>query len=194
MVKRIVVASNNQHKIEEIKQILQGFEILKASDIVEQFEAEENGRSFCENALIKAKALKQFSEFATLADDSGLEVFALDNKPGIYSARYALTGRDEDNVKKLLEELKGVEDRAARFVCCMVIILPDGEILQEEGYVYGSITTQPYGKNGFGYDPVFMPEGYNKTFAQMSSNEKNSISHRRRALERIYKKLKDFNF
>ncbi len=186
----IVVASNNGHKIEEIKAILKNFEIKKASEIVKNFEVEETGESFCQNAYLKASALKKHTKYTVLADDSGLEVFALNNEPGIFSSRYSKEQTDKANLDKLLENLKGVEDRRARFVCCMTLISND-KIVQKSGYVYGIIANEPKGENGFGYDPVFIPDGYDKTFAQMPSELKNRLSHRRAAIEKIREALEE---
>jgi XTP/dITP diphosphohydrolase len=187
----IVVASNNEHKIKEIKEILNDFEIKKASDVVEDFEVEEDGDSFCENAYLKAKALSKYTDSIVLADDSGLEVFALNSEPGIFSSRYSQIATDKGNVDKLLKNMKGIKERTARFVCCMVAIINDS-IIQKEGYVYGVITEKPIGESGFGYDSVFIPNGYSSTFAQMDSELKNKLSHRRSALELINKELRVF--
>ncbi len=188
--KTIVVASNNEHKIREIKEILSNFVIKKASDVVEKFAVKETGESFCENAYLKAKALSKYTDEIVLADDSGLEVFALNGEPGIFSSRYSKEGTDEANLYKLLKNLKGKSDRRARFVCCMVAIV-NSEIVQKEGYVYGRIIDEVRGKNGFGYDPIFVPEGYNKTFAEMPADYKNKLSHRRDALEKIKQDLQE---
>ncbi len=186
----VVVASNNEHKIREIKEILNGFEIKKASDVINDFEVEETGSSFCENAYLKAKALSKYTNDIVLADDSGLEVFALNNEPGIFSARYAGSGDDKENVEKLLKNLQTIDDKTARFVCCMAAIAGD-KVIQKEGYVYGRLIDKPIGSNGFGYDPVFVPEGYDKTFAQMPAKIKNSLSHRKAALFKIKRALED---
>jgi len=186
----IVVASNNEHKIREIKEILSGFEIKKASDVINDFEVEETGSSFCENAYLKAKALSEYINDIVLADDSGLEVFALNNEPGIFSARYAGSRNDKENLEKLLKNLKETGDKRARFVCCMAVIAGD-KVIQKEGYVYGRIVDKPIGDNGFGYDPVFVPEGYDKTFAQMPAQIKNRLSHRKAALFKIKRALEE---
>ncbi len=186
----VVIASNNEHKIREIKEILNGFEIKKASDVINDFEVEETGSSFCENAYLKAKALSKYTNDIVLADDSGLEVFALNNEPGIFSARYAGSGDDKENLEKLLKNLRAMDDKRARFVCCMVAIVGD-KVIQKEGYVYGRIIDKPVGNNGFGYDPVFVPEGYGKTFAQMPAEIKNSLSHRKAALVKIKMALEE---
>ncbi len=186
----VVVASNNEHKIREIKEILDEFEIKKASDVISDFEVEETGNSFCENAYLKAKALSKYTNDIVLADDSGLEVFALNNEPGIFSARYAGSGNDKENLEKLLKNLQKIDDKRARFVCCMAAIAGD-KVIQKEGYVYGRIIDKPIGDNGFGYDPVFVPEGYDETFAQMPAKLKNSLSHRKAALFKIKRALEE---
>ena len=190
--KIIVVATNNEHKLREIKEILEGFKILPAKEFVKDFNPEETGSSFCENAFIKAKELKKHVDYPVLADDSGLEVFSLNGEPGIYSSRYSNEGTDRANVEKLLNRLKDKEDRSARFVCCMVLILGE-RVIQKEGYVCGKIIDTHRGENGFGYDPVFVPDGFGVTFAEMEPFEKNKLSHRRRALEKIKAELEALN-
>ncbi len=191
MVNRtIVVASNNEHKIKEIMEILSGFDIKKASDVVDNFNVDEIGNSFCENAYLKAKALSKYTDEIILSDDSGLEVFALNKEPGIFSSRYSNEGTDGANVIKLLNNLKGINNRKARFVCCMVLLI-NGGIIQKEGYVYGTIIDSIKGDGGFGYDPVFVPNGYNLTFAQMPPSLKNRLSHRRKAIDEIKNALGD---
>lgn len=189
--RRIVVATNNKHKLAEIRDILSDFEVYSAKEFVGGFDPDEVGRSFCENAFIKAIELKKYVEYPVLADDSGLEVFSLGGEPGIFSSRYSDEGTDHENLKKLLKKLKDKEDRSARFVCCMVLIL-GSEVIEKEGYVYGRIIDNPKGENGFGYDPVFVPDGFDVTFAEMSPEEKNKLSHRRRALELIKKELESY--
>ncbi|MDO5509903.1 MAG: RdgB/HAM1 family non-canonical purine NTP pyrophosphatase [Weeksellaceae bacterium] len=184
--KVIVVATHNQHKAEEIAQIMPDIEWKTLSDIGYDQEIEENGDSFAENAAIKVAAIREFYTGKIIADDSGLVVPALGGAPGIYSARYAGTGVSKDNISKLLQELKGVEDRSAYFVCA--IAYWDGTAMQSvEGRVYGKILHSIQGEKGFGYDPVFEPEGYNISFAEMSAEEKNSISHRENALKKLRK-------
>ncbi len=186
--RRIVVATNNKHKLAEIRDILSDFKIYSAKEFVEEFDPDEVGRSFCENAFIKARELKKYVEYPILADDSGLEVFSLGGEPGIFSSRYSDEGTDRANVEKLLIRLKDKKDRSARFACCMVLIIGE-KVIQREGYVYGKIIDGPKGENGFGYDPVFVPDGFDVTFAEMSPEQKNRLSHRRRALELIKKEL-----
>ncbi|MCS7163381.1 MAG: XTP/dITP diphosphatase [Thermodesulfovibrio sp.] len=190
---KIVIASRNAKKIEELKRILEGIEInlLSINDFPELEEVEEDGLTFEENALKKARYVCQKTGLPAFSDDSGLEVEALGGKPGVRSARYAgERATDEDNIKKLLKDLEGVplEKRNARFVCCIALVFPDGQEYIFWGYVKGKITESPRGNYGFGYDPVFIPEGFQKTFAEMEPHEKDKISHRREALN----KLKDF--
>ncbi|GAB5045642.1 XTP/dITP diphosphatase [Thermodesulfovibrio sp. TK110] len=190
---QIVIASRNKKKIEELKRILEGLsiEILSVNNFPHIEEVVEDGLTFQENALKKARYVCKQIGMPALADDSGLEVDALGGAPGVRSARYAGdNASDEDNIKKLLKELEGVplEKRSARFVCCIALVFPDGREYLFWGYVKGKITETPKGSYGFGYDPVFIPEGFSITFAQMPPDEKDRISHRKKALD----KLKEF--
>jgi XTP/dITP diphosphohydrolase len=194
--RRIIIASNNAHKIHEIKTILKEFpyEVLSLKEAGIDVEIEENGKTFEENAYIKAKAILDLTGEAALADDSGLEVDALGGEPGVYSARYSGNhGDDKANNRKLLEELKDVpeEERTARFVCSIVMLTPDGLRLNARGTVEGVIGYKEIGDNGFGYDPLFNIPELHKTFAQLSGEEKNSMSHRGNALKELRKKLKE---
>ena len=177
----IVAATANLHKVEEYKKLLgdMDVEIKSIADFPNFPEVEENGSSFKENAAIKAKAASKYCEAAAFADDSGLEVDALDGRPGIYSSRYAAT--DAERIAKLLGELDGKTNRRARFVCAIAIAF-NGEVLETfEGTVEGTITLAPRGDGGFGYDPVFQPDGCDQTFGELPAEVKNSISHRARA-------------
>ena len=177
----IVAATANLHKVEEYKKLLgdMDVEIKSLADFPNFPEVEENGSSFKENAAIKAKAASKYCEAAAFADDSGLEVDALDGRPGIYSSRYA--ANDAERIAKLLGELDGKTNRRARFVCAIAIAF-NGEVLETfEGTVEGTITLAPRGDGGFGYDPVFQPDGYDQTFGELPAEVKNSISHRARA-------------
>lgn len=190
---RIVVATKNANKIKEIDAIFAplGFDVLSQSDAGIDIEVEETGNTFEENALIKARAVAMITDDFVLADDSGLCVDSLDGRPGVYSARYAGEGAsDAMKIEKLLGELKNEENRAARFVTAIAFIFPDGKELVTHGEVPGRITYEPVGENGFGYDPVFFSTELNKTFAQASGEEKNSVSHRGRALNSLYEYLK----
>lgn len=194
-MKKILVASNNENKIKEIKNILGNlnFEVLSLKDVEIDIEVEENGETFEENALIKAREIYNITsgKYIVLADDSGLSVKALDGKPGIFSARYAGEhGNSEKNNEKLLEEMKNVkkENREAKFICAIAIIDKEEYIIKEE--VYGIIETKYEGNKGFGYDPLFYYKEFGKTFAQMSKEEKNEISHRGKALKKVREILK----
>lgn len=178
-MKKIVFATNNQHKLEEIRKITQGsLEILSLTDIGCNEEIDETGITLNENALIKATYVKERYGFDCFADDTGLEVDALEGAPGVYSARYAGEAcRPEDNMEKLLAEMKETENRRAQFrtviaLCC------NRENHLFEGVIRGSIIREKKGNEGFGYDPIFMPEGYDKTFAELGTEVKNQISHR----------------
>jgi XTP/dITP diphosphohydrolase len=188
----IVLATRNKKKIEEIKRITTGLPItiLSLDDYPHCPEVEEDRDTFEGNAIKKAVEICGCTHKPALADDSGLEVDALNGAPGVYSARYAgVTGDNIDiqNYEKLLVELKNVPDdsRGAQFVCCMALAFPDGTIKTFLGHAKGRIGWEPHGKTGFGYDPVFIPEGERKTFAEMTGHEKDRLSHRGKALEKL---------
>lgn len=183
---RLVFATNNQNKLKEIREILWGkFEVLGLKDIGFFDDIEESGTTLNENASIKSRTIHNKFNIDVFADDTGLEVEILDNKPGVYSARYAgEEGNSEANIKKLLKELEGKENRTARFRTVISLIINNKEYFFE-GVVYGSISTSKHGSEGFGYDPVFFPKGQNKSFAQMTSKEKNKISHRANAMAKL---------
>lgn len=191
-LKRLVVATNNAGKLREIKEILSDYEVVGAAEAGLSFYAEENGSDFRENAAIKARTLKQLTDCAVLADDSGLCVDALDGAPGIFSARYAgENASDRDNTEKLLTALQDVpaEKRTARFCCTVCLITADGRTLFGEGCCDGLILSGPEGAGGFGYDPVFYSLDYRESFGTLSPEKKNQISHRRRALEDLKNQL-----
>jgi len=187
----IVVATNNKGKLREIKTILSSYNILSQQDVGAFCDVEETGTTYEENALLKAQAVREFTDKIIIADDSGLEVDALGGAPGLYSARYAGEGTTpDDGMNKLLANLKGyaLKEKSARFVSCVTALLPNGEVKNFFGYCEGYIIDEKRGSNGFGFDPVFWVEDFDKTFSEMTDEEKNSISHRQRALL----KLKDF--
>ena len=180
---KLFVATHNQHKIREISQILPGFEIVP--DDPEG--VEENAPDFAGNALIKVRAIaeKHKGEWC-MADDSGLEVKALGGAPGVHSARYAGEPCNTPaNNALLLKNLEGKTDRRARFTCCCALVDPSGEEMVVHGHCPGRIAEKASGSEGFGYDPLFIPDGYDKSFADLSADEKNAISHRGRALEKV---------
>lgn len=193
---KFVLASSNNGKIAEIQSLLRdylgdGVEVLSLSDVGLQGDIEENGSTFEENAVIKAQYAAT-SGYIGIADDSGLVVPALGGEPGIHSARYATDHDDKANNEKLLKELEGIGDRSAAFVCCMACVVPGGFIkpITAHGYVEGEILITPRGEGGFGYDPLFWVDQYGKTFAEMSAEEKNAISHRKMAIEGLAVKLR----
>ena len=182
---KIVLATANPHKVEEINAIIEGLDIEFVLP-TEGFDPIENGETFEENALIKAKEANKLTNMPTLADDSGLCVEALGGLPGIHSARYAQS--QQEKIQKLLAELKDVplEKRGAKFVCAMVLLDKNGEILfSDRGECFGKIGFEAKGKNGFGYDPIFIVSGGNLTMAELSEDEKNKISHRAVALQKV---------
>jgi XTP/dITP diphosphohydrolase len=187
---QIVLATRNKKKIEEIGRITADLPvaILSLSDYPDCPEIVEDKETFEGNAAKKAVEICHCTGKAALADDSGLEVDALQGAPGVYSARYAGSGADDiSNNEKLLAQLKKVspEKRTARFVCCIALAFPDGTTRTFSGYVKGRIGLEPKGKTGFGYDPLFIPEGFDKTFAEMTGEEKDRLSHRGKALEKL---------
>jgi len=187
---KLLVATRNRHKLEEIRAIfrMDSLELLAASDIEGLPEVEEDGDTFEANAIKKAATMARESGLWTLADDSGLEVDALDGEPGVRSARYAGEPADyQANNDKLLRELGDSSNRRARFRCVIALSDPRGECRTVSGSCEGSIIDAPRGEAGFGYDPLFVPEGYDVTFAEMDAESKNRISHRGKALERAQK-------
>ena len=194
---KIIAATHNMGKIKEIQEILGtiGFEVLSQNDIGITVEPEENGTTFAENAMIKARAVAGLCDFAVIADDSGLCVDALGGAPGVYSARYAgEDATDADKIKKLLSELSEEENRSAKFVSSIACILPDGEEIITHGEVLGSITYEVHGEGGFGYDPVFFSDELGKTFGEATADEKNKVSHRSRALKALFDILTEREF
>ena len=189
---KIVAATNNKNKLREFKEILSplGYQIISLKDLGLDIEVEETGTTFEENSLIKATAVLKATGMAALADDSGLMVDALGGEPGIYSARYC-EGSDADRINYLLEKMKDIPDekRTARFVSAITLMFTDGDIVTAKGTCEGKIAKAPSGKNGFGYDPVFYVEKYGKTFAELSAEQKNLISHRGNALSELQKQL-----
>lgn len=187
---KIILASANKGKIREIKEYCD-YEVLAYSDVVEPFDIIEDGDTFKENALIKARAiyekLKDSGEsFVVLSDDSGISVPALNNEPGIYSARYAgETVTDKDNLYKLIDELKknNIEKTAAFYTAAMAIVTDKGEEFTVHGWMYGDVIADAKGDKGFGYDPMFIPEGFDKTLGELDSDVKEELSHRSKALK-----------
>lgn len=196
-MKRTVIASKNKHKLEEIKAILKDFPLeIKAMDEVglDDLEVVEDGETFEENSMKKAVEVMQASGSIAIADDSGLEVEAIDNQPGVYSARFSgEDATDKKNNEKLLDMLKEIplEKRQGKFVSVISVAFPDGRKISVRGECPGIIGFEEKGENGFGYDPLFIVPEYNKTFAELQPDEKNRISHRARALEKLKEKFMD---
>ncbi len=186
MKQKLVIASNNKHKIEEIKAIIgDRFDLLSMNDIGFHEDIVEDADTFIGNALIKARTIYNKFNLNCFADDSGLVIESLNNEPGVYSARYAGEPTNhENNINKVLEKLQGIENRNAKFVSVIALII-DGKEFLFDGEVEGTIRKEKKGSKGFGYDPIFEPKGYQITFAEMQEDEKNAISHRARALAKM---------
>lgn len=196
-MKKIILATKNKGKAKEFKEIFGsiGIDIVTLLDLKEDIpEIEETGETFEENAAIKAETIANRFQMPVMGDDSGLEIDALEGRPGVYSARYAgLEKSDQKNMEKVLSELAGVEQdqRTARFVCVLALAVPGKETILKRGTCEGRIGFEPIGDKGFGYDPIFYPEGYDQTMAQLDSKEKNRISHRRDAINKMMDWLKE---
>lgn len=189
-MKELILASNNAHKVEEIKSILDDYKILTLKDIGYYEDIIEDGTTFEENALIKAKIIAEYSGKVAIADDSGLSVALLDGRPGVYSARYSAEQTDEKNIEKVLAELDG-EKSEAKFVSVIALVRPNGSEVTFRGECHGEIIFEKRGNNGFGYDPIFYVPSLEKTFAELTPEQKNSISHRKESLEKFSKYLKE---
>ena len=192
MIKEVVLATGNKGKVKEFSNLLEGVfgEIISLSDLGSPPEVIEDGLTFRDNALKKAREIAQYSGKLTLADDSGLEVDALNGRPGIYSARYSGEGAtNKTNIVKLLAELGDNPNRKARFVCVLALVDPNGEELVVEGFCEGVILDEPRGEGGFGYDPVFYLPDRRKTMAELEPELKNTISHRANALKKLKTEL-----
>ena len=190
-----MLASKNQHKLVEMRDILsaQGVEVVLESDVGVDVDVEETGTTFEENALLKAKAVMEASGLPAIADDSGLAVDALGGAPGVYSARYG--GEELDDAGRyrlLLENMRGQLDRRCKFVSVITLCMPNGDVISARGECPGTLAYAPQGENGFGYDPVFFAPEKKKTFAQLTAEEKNAISHRGNALKLFQQKLADY--
>lgn len=199
MKSKIVFATGNAGKMKEIRVIMQdlGMEILSMKEAGIETDIVEDGKTFEENALIKAQAIAKFTDAIVLADDSGLEIDYLNKEPGVYSARYLGedTSYDEKNAN-LLKRLEGVEKekRTARFVCAIAAVLPDKTVVQTRGTIEGYIGEKPMGENGFGYDPIFYVEEYHCSTAELTMEQKNALSHRGKALRAMKEELKKKGF
>ncbi|RYG74846.1 XTP/dITP diphosphatase [Lentibacillus lipolyticus] len=191
-MKEIIIATKNAGKAREFKSFFSAYHInaISLSELDEELgDIEETGTTFRENAAIKAETIAGMMKQPVLADDSGLMIDALNGRPGVFSARYAGQPKDDQaNIDKVLQELKGIEapeERTARFVCVLAVAIPGEPTIFVEGTCEGTIAFSQAGENGFGYDPVFTPDSYNKTMAQLSPSEKNDISHRKNAIVQL---------
>ena len=192
---KVVLASKNQHKLVEMRDILsaQGVEVVLESDVGVDVDVEETGETFEDNSLLKAKAVMEATGMPAIADDSGLCVDALGGAPGVYSARYGGPGLDDaGRYRLLLENMRGQTPRTAKFVSVITCCFPNGDVITARGECPGTIAFAPMGEGGFGYDPVFFIPSMKKTFAQLSPEEKNAISHRGKALEAFQVKLEEY--
>ncbi len=197
---KVVLASKNRHKLAEISRITEQFdiELVLQSELGVDIDVEETGTTFEENSFLKAEAVMKATGLPALADDSGIAVDALDGAPGIYSARYGFDESLDDwgRMMLLLKNTEHVPDgsRQAQFICVITFLTPDGRVIQARGEVHGELTREPRGENGFGYDPIFYYPPFGKTTAEISPGEKNAVSHRGRALQVFYEKLKEANY
>ena len=189
----IILATNNKHKLKEVREILTPHKIIVygLSDLASKLEdVEENGKTYAENALIKAKAVQKITTMPVIADDSGLEITALNNEPGMHSARYAASLGGHDNaIKEILKRLEDKEDRSARFICDIALLNVENKPLVFEGIAEGTIAKEKQGEGGFGYDPIFISQETGTCFALMGE-EKNTVSHRAKALLKLVTYLK----
>ena len=194
-MEKFVLASHNPNKLREMGEILGklGIEVVSPASLDLHVDVEETGTTFEENSLLKAKAIMELSGLPAIADDSGLCVDCLNGAPGVYSARYGGEGLDDQGrYRLLLENMRGQSPRTARFVSVITCCFPNGDVLTARGECPGTIAFAPMGESGFGYDPVFFIPGLKKTFAQLTAEEKNAISHRGKALELFQTKLQEY--
>ena len=194
---KVVLASKNKHKLEEISKITEQFDIqlVMESELGVDIDVEETGTTFEENSFLKANAVMQATGLPALADDSGIAVDALNGEPGIYSARYGFDDTLDDwgRLQLLLKNTEDVPDgqRQAQFVCVITMVTPEGKVIQARGEVHGELLREPRGENGFGYDPIFYYPPLGMTTAELPPEEKNRVSHRANALKAFYEKLKE---
>ena len=190
----LILATNNAHKLKEVREILSPHKITVygLNDLnLHPEEVDENADTYAGNALIKAQSIQKLTTMPIIADDSGMEIEAMDNQPGLHSARFAEQhGGHANAIQAILQELKKKDNRKARFVCDIILLNEDEKPLLFEGIVDGHIADEPYGEGGFGYDPIFVADELNKTYAEMSQEEKNKVSHRGKALKKLLTYLK----
>jgi XTP/dITP diphosphohydrolase len=194
LMKELVFATNNQNKADEVSSLLEGqYRILTLKDISCDVDIPETGNTFTENAVLKSNYVYEHYKLDCFGDDSGLEIDALNNEPGIYSARYSGIRDDQKNLELVLQKLSGRTDRKARFIT-VIALSQGGKDYLFEGKIEGTIRNEPKGDHGFGYDPIFQPDGYGVTFAEMTKAEKNKISHRAIAMNKLIEFLKYQSF
>lgn len=190
----LILATNNAHKLKEVREILSPHKITVygLNDLnLHPEEVDENADTYAGNALIKAQSIQKLTTMPIIADDSGMEIEVMDNQPGLHSARFAEQhGGHANAIQAILQELKKKDNRKARFVCDIILLNEDEKPLLFEGIVDGHIADEPYGEGGFGYDPIFVADELNKTYAEMSQEEKNKVSHRGKALKKLLTYLK----
>ena len=197
---KVVLASKNKHKLEEISKITEkfGIELVLQSELGVDIDVEENGSTFEENSFIKAEAVMKATGLPALADDSGIAVDALNGEPGIYSARYGFDDSLDDwgRLQLLLKNMEHVPDghRQAKFVCVITMVTPQGQTVQARGEIHGQLLREPRGENGFGYDPIFYYPPMGLSTAEMAPEEKNKVSHRANALKVFYEKMKEAGY
>ena len=192
---KLIIASNNEGKIKEYKEILEpfGYDVISQKEAGIDIEIPETGTSYRENALLKAEGIYKLTKKAVLSDDSGLSIDFLNGGPGLYSARFKPELSQEEKNQYILNEMKDTENRKAKFVCSICFIFENGEKIEVQGICSGKISRKIEGERGFGYDPIFIPDGYDKTFSDIGQEEKNKISHRALAIKELIEKLKSKN-
>ena len=193
-MEQIVLATGNKGKIREFSEAFSHLSIdcVPVKAVISVEEPEETGTTFMENALLKARYYAKATNRPCLADDSGITVDVLNGAPGVYSARYAgRHGDDNANNEKLIRELQGKSNRTGHYVCALALVYPDGREVTAEGYCDGLVQDEPKGENGFGYDPLFIPKGYDKTFGELSVELKNKISHRAKSLHKLEELIRE---
>lgn len=192
---KLIIASNNEGKIKEYKEILElfGYDVISQKEAGIDIEIPETGTSYRENALLKAEGIYKLTKTAVLSDDSGLSIDFLNGGPGLYSARFKSNLSQKEKNQYIIDEMKDTDNRKAKFVCSICFIFENGEKIEVQGICNGKISRKIEGERGFGYDPIFIPDGYDKTFSDIGQEEKNKISHRAIAIKELIEKLKSKN-
>ena len=192
---KLIIASNNEGKIKEYKEILElfGYDVISQKEAGIDIEIPETGTSYRENALLKAEGIYKLTKTAVLSDDSGLSIDFLNGGPGLYSARFKSELSQKEKNQYIIDEMKDTDNRKAKFVCSICFIFENGEKIEVQGICNGKISRKIEGERGFGYDPIFIPDGYDKTFSDIGQEEKNKISHRAIAIKELIEKLKSKN-